>query len=561
MNPFGGVMQALSGSASGLGDLSADIGKNVQGGQTVDGGKFPADESTRSFLAWVRNFMDSVSEAGPGDESILSLQPGEREPDQRGLNQLQALIADAMDQVDAGLAVAQPLTGERLDEGHIPLPQGIIDALIAHHSHSHAADVPDHEAPPPEAPEMTVKQTEIPTAGQASTAIDDPHLKAVASGVPTQQVETFDACQSEENTPVTGQAYASAKEAFPKATVAGVPTPAGQADAPKDKEIPIDGLMKGNNLQESFEKSAARSLFQPETPAGDDRRTRTNPLMREQLSSALDVTEKSVESASPRLQPTAVQTRDPSFMATVAVVQSSNSTDDDAANFQRKGTPSPTGSGVLADVNDDEWSTEWSSNSVKSTVHEPVKPNPALQDPAKSMEGVQSTNMAVKTATGQVAELTRTEDPAAKTFQTTVMDQIVDKAVMRSINGRSEVQIRLKPEFLGNVHMNIATDKEQLVVRIMTDRPMVKEIIETHLHHLKTELQNQGLTIDRFDVMVNPDADQQNGRDQFAQMFKQQPSQNGRRQPQEQDQETMNRDGANHFEDDRANRDGVNYFA
>jgi flagellar hook-length control protein FliK len=109
--------------------------------------------------------------------------------------------------------------------------------------------------------------------------------------------------------------------------------------------------------------------------------------------------------------------------------------------------------------------------------------------------------------------------------------------------------------------MNIAADKEQLVVRIMTDRPVVKEIIETHLHHLKTELQNQGLAIDKFEVMVNPDANQQHSREQFAQMFKHHSSQNGRQQAQEKDPETLNRDGGNHPDDVPHNRDGINYFA
>jgi flagellar hook-length control protein FliK len=169
--------------------------------------------------------------------------------------------------------------------------------------------------------------------------------------------------------------------------------------------------------------------------------------------------------------------------------------------------------------------------------------------------------MAVKPAAGLATTLTRTEDAAVKTFQATVMDQIVDKAAMRSIHGRSEVQIRLKPEFLGNVQMNITADKEQLVVRIITDRPVVKEIIETHLHHLKTVLQNQGLTIEKFEVMVNPDGNQQHSREQFAGMFKHHLSQNGRRQQHEQDPETLNRDGGNSPDDGRPNRDGVNYFA
>ena len=176
------------------------------------------------------------------------------------------------------------------------------------------------------------------------------------------------------------------------------------------------------------------------------------------------------------------------------------------------------------------------------------------------MAGDPSTNTTIKSTTGQAAASTQTVDASAKTFQTTVMDQIVDKAAMRSIHGRSEIQIRLKPEFLGNVQMSISAKKEQLVVRMMTDQPMVKEIVENHLHQLRTELQHQGLTIDKFEVMVNPDADQQHGRDQFAQMFKHS-SQNGRRQPQEQDPETLDRHGSHNPDADQPDRDGINYFA
>jgi flagellar hook-length control protein FliK len=141
------------------------------------------------------------------------------------------------------------------------------------------------------------------------------------------------------------------------------------------------------------------------------------------------------------------------------------------------------------------------------------------------------------------------------------MDQIIDKATLRTTQGHSEVQIRLKPEFLGNVKMTIAADKEQVMVRVVTDQPMVKEIIETHLHQLKTELQNQGLTIDKFDVMVNADADHQHSREQFAQMFKQHSSQNDRRQPQVQQPESAHSDNGHESDNQQPDRDGVNYFA
>ena len=196
-----------------------------------------------------------------------------------------------------------------------------------------------------------------------------------------------------------------------------------------------------------------------------------------------------------------------------------------------------------------------SSEPVKTAGTESNRFADTIQDAARATTE--------KTSSVQAAPSERTEASTAQRFQATVTDQIVDKASLRTIQGRSEIQIRLKPDFLGNVQMNISADKEQLVVRMVTDQPVVKEIIEANLHQLKTELQHQGLTVDRFEVVVNPDAEQQQNRDQFAQMFKHSSFQNGRRQDSEQEPETDRRENSGR-EDDHptgAKKDGVNYFA
>ncbi len=109
---------------------------------------------------------------------------------------------------------------------------------------------------------------------------------------------------------------------------------------------------------------------------------------------------------------------------------------------------------------------------------------------------------------------TRTEPVSseAKPIQSNVMNQIVEKAVMRADKGRPEINIKLKPDFLGNVRMNIVTDRQQVMVRIITDVPAVKEIIESNISQLRAGLQNQGLEIDKFDVFVNQDSDHQGKR-------------------------------------------------
>ena len=88
------------------------------------------------------------------------------------------------------------------------------------------------------------------------------------------------------------------------------------------------------------------------------------------------------------------------------------------------------------------------------------------------------------------------------------VNQIVQKAVLHLNGGQHEVRLDLKPEFLGHLRMQIITDSQQVTVRILTEYPMVKELIENNLQLLKVELQNHGLEIDELDVSVEDDADQ-----------------------------------------------------
>ncbi len=553
MNAFSGLMQAISGLVSGVGDNTGNIGKGVHGLPVSDDPILFADDNTRSFLAWVQNFMDNAD-----GQSGLNFQPSDLDSDLPALDQLQALLADARDQSPAGRQAPHPLHGDSLDNGQVPLPQGIINAIFAHHERTYPAGQHSPEALT-DVPEKMAAEGNMLSDGQIQTVGKDPLFQAAASGIPNPSNQA-DERQMKENTPAGGHTQAAGKGPLSQTVASGVPTQAVQADEGHPKESPPDGVVKEKQLEEGLEKREARFQPKPQAPAGDGGQTHANRLIQERLPTGLGIAGKGADPATPHLQPTAGQIKDPDSKVTGLAGQPSASSEDDTANFQGKDKHDPAPRVELATVKEEEWQKGQSSDAVTRTGSGQTQAHP-FQDTAKVLAVEQATNMAVKPTTGQAAVLTRTEDSAVKTFQSTVMDQIVDKAAMRSIHGRSEIQIRLKPEFLGNVQMNIAADKEQLVVRIMTDRPVVKEIIETHLHHLKTELHNQGLAIDKFEVMVNPDANQQHSREQFAQMFKHHSSQNGRQQAQEQDPETLNRDGGNNPDDDRHNRDGINYFA
>jgi hypothetical protein len=86
-----------------------------------------------------------------------------------------------------------------------------------------------------------------------------------------------------------------------------------------------------------------------------------------------------------------------------------------------------------------------------------------------------------------------------------VFDQIVQRAVVQVGNDRGEINIDLKPDFLGRVRMQIMAENQQVSVRILTELPAVRDLIETGLQQLKSELQSQGLQVERLEVAVADD--------------------------------------------------------
>ena len=74
------------------------------------------------------------------------------------------------------------------------------------------------------------------------------------------------------------------------------------------------------------------------------------------------------------------------------------------------------------------------------------------------------------------------------------------------------IRINLKPESLGHLRLQITTENHRVMLKIMTEVPFVKEIIENNINQLKASLHVHGLQIDDFDVFVAHDSDQHGGR-------------------------------------------------
>ena len=87
-----------------------------------------------------------------------------------------------------------------------------------------------------------------------------------------------------------------------------------------------------------------------------------------------------------------------------------------------------------------------------------------------------------------------------------VLTQVVEKAVIGMKDGNAAMEIDLKPDILGRLKLSISTLDHQVLVKIFADKPLAKEIIESSMDQLKTDLQNQGLEVDKFEVFVKEES-------------------------------------------------------
>ena len=101
---------------------------------------------------------------------------------------------------------------------------------------------------------------------------------------------------------------------------------------------------------------------------------------------------------------------------------------------------------------------------------------------------------------------TTASESTGRSLSSQAMQQIVQRAVLSFSNGQNEVRIDLKPEFLGQIRLQIVTDSQQVAVRIIAENPFVKDMLESNLNQLKADLQAQGLKVDELEVSVAHDS-------------------------------------------------------
>jgi len=150
---------------------------------------------------------------------------------------------------------------------------------------------------------------------------------------------------------------------------------------------------------------------------------------------------------------------------------------------------------------------------IKSAVPKSeILPTHALDNNISRIDGDSKDSSFLFSQDQMPQHLTRLEnaaqgsEAARRGLMSQTLNQIVQKAVLSFNNGQHEVQIDLKPDFLGHIRMQIITENQQVAVRIVAELPFVKDMLESNLNQLKAELQAQGLKVDELEVSVAHDS-------------------------------------------------------
>ena len=186
----------------------------------------------------------------------------------------------------------------------------------------------------------------------------------------------------------------------------------------------------------------------------------------------------------------------------------------------------------------------------------------ARQDIEQRPEWLATGDRHVSSETRRIAPAPPAERPIAPptdTFRENNLSQIIERVAVSVRGEQSEARITLKPDHLGSLRLQIATENNTVSIKITTEFPMARDLLESHLPQLKAELQQQGLDVEEFRVTLSEEQHHFRREERRAQG-------QGRARPRSEhteDNDEQPRDGSlpAHQETPAANSEGVDYFA
>ncbi len=118
------------------------------------------------------------------------------------------------------------------------------------------------------------------------------------------------------------------------------------------------------------------------------------------------------------------------------------------------------------------------------------------------------------------------EVPVQARYLNTELSEMITERMQLSKNGdETNIRIKLSPENLGQLDIRLTTSDGKVTAHIVTATAGAKELIESQLHQLRHTLVQQGIQLDKVEVVQQPQGSQntfmQDGRGEQGQQFQQ----------------------------------------
>jgi hypothetical protein len=89
-----------------------------------------------------------------------------------------------------------------------------------------------------------------------------------------------------------------------------------------------------------------------------------------------------------------------------------------------------------------------------------------------------------------------------------VLNQVGSQILKARLNNENEVTLQLKPPHLGRIFMTIENQMDGLKVSVITEQQAAREMLQSHMHELRSLLNEQGLRLEKLDVELSQNFEQ-----------------------------------------------------
>ncbi len=83
-----------------------------------------------------------------------------------------------------------------------------------------------------------------------------------------------------------------------------------------------------------------------------------------------------------------------------------------------------------------------------------------------------------------------------------LLNQIVNKVELLVHNNKNEIKMKLSPEALGSLSIELSIEKGVMTAKVFTENYQIKELIENNLNQLKINLGEKGINVSSLEVNV-----------------------------------------------------------